>query len=80
MNNVTEILAIISKYSVCALIKPCCYQSHPRECVENYSFDFAAATSAAAAAATTTTSNTNTPAAANATGTATNIATSTKNN
>jgi len=80
INNVIETLVIISKYSICALIKPCCFRSYPRKCVENYSFDFAAATSTTAAAATT--SNTNTPAAAaataNATDSATNSTTTTK--
>jgi hypothetical protein len=83
INKVTEILVIISKYTVCAPIKPCCYQSHPRKCVENYSFDFAGATctTTTTAAAATTTSNTNTrAAAANATDSVTNITTSTKNN
>jgi hypothetical protein len=80
INSVTETLVIVSKYSVCALIKPCCFQSHPRKCVENYSFDFAAATYTVAAAAATT-STTNTPAAAaNATDSATNITTTTKSN
>ena len=74
INNVTGTSVIISKYSVCALIKPCCCHSHPRKCVENYLFDFAAAS------ATVTASNTNTPAAAaaNATDAASNITTTTR--